>query len=76
MQPGKTPVRQKALMEIKNARHLTRVSSGGRFLISVDLDGGRVSAGIAIGNLDTAGNVTLNVPGMAATVEDGLRSWT
>ncbi|MFF2841878.1 alpha/beta hydrolase [Paenarthrobacter sp. NPDC057981] len=31
---------------------------------------------IAIGDLDTASNVTWNVPGMRTTVADGLQSWT
>ncbi|MFJ4168196.1 alpha/beta hydrolase [Paenarthrobacter sp. NPDC089714] len=39
-------------------------------------DNGKPLVAIAIGDLDTAANVTWNVPGMKTTVADGLESWT
>jgi pimeloyl-ACP methyl ester carboxylesterase len=52
-------------------------SAPSRSLVSFDPgDGAKPLAAISIGNLDTAGNVTWNVPGMGTTIEDGLESWT
>ncbi|MFK0005426.1 alpha/beta hydrolase [Paenarthrobacter sp. NPDC090520] len=39
-------------------------------------DNSKPLVAIAIGDLDTAANVTWNVPGMKTTVADGLESWT
>ncbi|NYE96503.1 hypothetical protein FHU41_002753 [Psychromicrobium silvestre] len=46
-----------------------------RSIISFDPNNGKPLAALAIGNLDTAGNVTWNVPGMNTTVSDGMESW-
>lgn len=48
-----------------------------RFVISFDLNHGKPLAAIAIGDLDTAGNVTWNIPGMGTTVAaGGIDTWT
>ncbi|MBT2532220.1 alpha/beta fold hydrolase [Arthrobacter sp. ISL-48] len=48
-----------------------------RFVVSFDLNHGKPLAAVAIGNLDTAGNVTWNVPGMGTTVTPGgIDAWT
>ena len=39
-------------------------------------ENGKPLVAVAIGDLDTASNVTWNVPGMKTTVADGLKSWT
>lgn len=39
-------------------------------------ENGKPLVAVAIGDLDTASNVTWNVPGMKTTVADGLESWT
>jgi hypothetical protein len=39
-------------------------------------ENGKPLVAVAIGDLDTAANVTWNVPGMKTTVADGLESWT
>lgn len=71
-----------AVQSIYGALDARKGSKGGstaeRGLVSFDLDtdGGKPLAAVAIGDLDTAGNVTWNVPGMGTTVEDGLDSWT
>ncbi|VXB77442.1 conserved hypothetical protein [Arthrobacter sp. 9V] len=39
-------------------------------------ENGKPFVAVAIGDLDTATNVTWNVPGMRTTVADGLESWT
>lgn len=39
-------------------------------------ENGKPLVAVAIGDLDTATNVTWNVPGMRTTVADGLESWT
>ncbi|TQS90561.1 hypothetical protein EU811_18445 [Arthrobacter sp. TS-15] len=39
-------------------------------------ENGKPLVAVAIGDLDTATNVTWNVPGMKTTVADGLESWT
>jgi hypothetical protein len=39
-------------------------------------ENGKPLVAVAIGDLDTAANVTWNVPGMKTTVADGLKSWT
>ncbi|MFC8040841.1 alpha/beta hydrolase [Paenarthrobacter sp. NPDC057355] len=39
-------------------------------------ENGKPLVALAIGDLDTASNVTWNVPGMRTTVADGLESWT
>jgi hypothetical protein len=39
-------------------------------------ENGKPLVAVAIGDLDTAANVTWNVPGMKTTVVDGLESWT
>lgn len=44
-------------------------------MISFDLNNGKPLGAIAIGNLDTAKNVTWNIPGMGTTVDDGMESW-
>lgn len=52
-------------------------SAPSRSLVSFEPgEGAKPLAAISIGNLDTAGNVTWNVPGMGTTIEDGLESWT
>ncbi len=40
------------------------------------MENGKPLVAVAIGDLDTAANVTWNVPGMRTTVADGLESWT
>jgi hypothetical protein len=48
-----------------------------RFVISFDLNHGKPLAAVAIGDLDTAGIVTWNVPGMGTPVAPGgINSWT
>ncbi|WP_018134864.1 alpha/beta hydrolase [Acaricomes phytoseiuli] len=48
-----------------------------RALISLDLQwGGKPLGAIAIGDMDTAINVTWNIPGMGTTLADGIDSWT
>lgn len=48
-----------------------------RFVVSFDLNRGNPLAAIAIGDLDTAGNVTWNIPGMGTTVAPGgIDTWT
>lgn len=48
-----------------------------RFVVSYDLNNGKPLAAVAIGNLDTAGNVTWNIPGMGTTVAPGgIDNWT
>ncbi|MHA7200174.1 alpha/beta hydrolase [Arthrobacter alkaliphilus] len=48
-----------------------------RFLVSFDLNRGKPLAAVAIGDLDTAGNVTWNIPGMGTTVAPGgIDTWT
>ncbi|MDP9904707.1 alpha/beta hydrolase [Arthrobacter bambusae] len=47
-----------------------------RQLASFDPNNGKMLAAVALGNLDAAGNVTWNIPGMGTTAADGLESWT
>ncbi|MGO4584109.1 alpha/beta hydrolase [Arthrobacter sp. 2RAF6] len=48
-----------------------------RFVVSFDLNKGKPLAAVAIGDLDTAGNVTWNIPGMGTTVAPGgIDAWT
>lgn len=47
-----------------------------RSLVSLELNEGKLLTAVAIGDMDTAQNVTWNIPGMGTTVADGLNSWT
>lgn len=75
---GDPATSQKLKDEIATIRkNLTPDKSGAdRFLISLDINRGKPLAAVAIGDLDTARNVTWNVPGMSTTVGNGLDSWT
>lgn len=61
---------------IRNNLNRPTPSSPNRYLIALDPNGGKPLAALAIGDLDTAGNVTWNIPGMSTTVSNGLDSWT
>lgn len=74
--PGSTEGTRKTLDTIKTALKDPGKSGIPRSVISLDLNNGRPLVALAIGDMDTAGNVTWNVPGMGTTVDDGLESWT
>ncbi|AMM20616.1 hypothetical protein AX769_11290 [Frondihabitans sp. PAMC 28766] len=46
-----------------------------RFVVTLDLTG-RPKAAVAVGNPDTASQVTVTVPGMGTTVGGSMESWT
>lgn len=74
--PNTTEATRKTLDTIKTALKVPGKNGTPRSVISFDLNNGRPLAALAIGDMHTAGNVTWNVPGMGATVDDGLESWT
>jgi hypothetical protein len=78
--PNTTDATKKTLDTIKKALEpkldLAGNPVGARSVISLDLNNGKPLAALAIGNMDTAGNVTWNIPGMSTTIDDGLKSWT
>jgi hypothetical protein len=47
-----------------------------RQLVSFDLRNGTAVAAISVGNLDTADNATMLVPGIQTTVEENMSGWT
>lgn len=74
--PGTSEATRKTLDTIKSALKDPNRSGIPRSMISLDLNGGRPLAALAIGDMDAAGTVTWNIPGMGTTVDDGLESWT
>lgn len=75
--PGTSPDVRNALGKIREKMTFDDGSlRENRSVISFDPAGGKPLAAIAIGNMDTARNVTWNIPGMGTTVADGMASWT
>ncbi|WP_439692619.1 alpha/beta hydrolase [Curtobacterium sp. SP.BCo] len=54
---------------------LAGTASAPRTIVSLTL-GHPPLAAVAVGDLDTASNVTVNVPGMGSTVADSMEAWT
>lgn len=74
--PNTADATRKTLDTINTALKDPNKSGIPRSVISLDLNNGRPLAALAIGDMDTAGNVTWNIPGMGTTIDDGLESWT
>ncbi|WP_258804812.1 alpha/beta hydrolase [Pseudarthrobacter sp. NS4] len=78
--PNTTDATKKTLDTIKKQLEPKRDLAGNpianRTVITFELNNGKPLAALAIGDMDTAGNVTWNIPGMGTTVDDGLESWT
>lgn len=78
--PSSTDATKNTLDIIKKGMEPKRDLAGNpiasRSVISFDLNNGKPLAALAIGDMDTAGNVTWNIPGMGTTIDDGLESWT
>ncbi len=74
--PESSEATRKTLDTIKKAMNAPDKNGIPRSVISFDLNNGRPLAALAIGDMDTAGNVTWNIPGMGTTVDDGLECWT
>lgn len=74
--PNTSDATKKTLDTIKTALKGPDKNAALRSVVSFDLNGGKPLAALAIGDMDTAGNVTWNIPGMETTIDDGLESWT
>lgn len=74
--PNTADATKKTLDVIRTAVKDPNKSGIPRSIISFDLNNGKPLAALAIGDMDTAGNVTWNIPGMGTTIDNGLASWT
>ncbi|MFE4195337.1 alpha/beta hydrolase [Paenarthrobacter sp. NPDC056912] len=75
----RTRAEDKAALQViyKALKPADKLLAPPRSIVSFTPDeNGKPLVAVAIGDLDTATNVTWNVPGMKTTVADGLESWT